>query len=514
MTACISHDYCILGAGPGGLQLAYLLQRERMDYVLLEGGAAPGAFFARYPRHRKLISINKVHTGIDDPDTNLRWDWNSLLCDDEALRFTRFSRAYFPPADTMTAYLAAFASRLELNLRCGWRAEAVTRGDGGFIISGPAGTVRARTLIVATGRVPRRLPAVPGIEHAESYAEMPVDPAGFAGQRVLILGKGNSAMETAESLMESAAVIHMLSPSPVRLAWRTHYVGDVRAVNNNVLDTYQLKSQNTILDAHLERIERLGCGALRADFLYTHADGERRSVVVDRVLACTGFTWDAGLFSGMADPPAASSCGRFPQLSSAWESVNVPGLYFAGALQHGLDYRRSFSGFIHGFRYNAVLMAQILARRAGANVPVPDQVAADPATILAVLIERANRASSLFQQPGFLADIFVPGPGGWRHYRDLTVGVFEDERLSPGAPYLSVTMEYGDFGRHHDPFNIHRHPNDGGSSAFIHPVLRWRSGGAVLAEHHIPEDLDNHWHRPEHLDPARAFLAGLDIWRA
>jgi hypothetical protein len=44
--------------------------------------------------------------------------------------------------------------------------------------------------------------------------------------------------------METAAVIHVAGPHSIRMAWRTHYVGHLRAVNNNFLDTYQLKSQN------------------------------------------------------------------------------------------------------------------------------------------------------------------------------------------------------------------------------------------------------------------------------
>jgi len=42
----------------------------------------------------------------------------------------------------------------------------------------------------------------------------------------------------------------------LRMAWRSHYVGHLRAVNNNLLDTYQLKSQNALLDGTVERIER------------------------------------------------------------------------------------------------------------------------------------------------------------------------------------------------------------------------------------------------------------------
>jgi len=36
------------------------------------------------------------------------------------------------------------------------------------------------------------------------------------------------------------------------------YVGHLRALNNNLLDTYQLKSQNALLDGNIERIDRRG----------------------------------------------------------------------------------------------------------------------------------------------------------------------------------------------------------------------------------------------------------------
>ncbi len=36
-----------------------------------------------------------------------------------------------------------------------------------------------------------------------------MDPEEFTDRRVLIIGKGNSALETADNLVETAAVIHV-----------------------------------------------------------------------------------------------------------------------------------------------------------------------------------------------------------------------------------------------------------------------------------------------------------------
>ena len=59
-------EYLILGAGAAGLQMAYCLEQAGRNYLVLEAGDGPGTFFKQYPRHRKLISINKVHTGFDE----------------------------------------------------------------------------------------------------------------------------------------------------------------------------------------------------------------------------------------------------------------------------------------------------------------------------------------------------------------------------------------------------------------------------------------------------------------
>lgn len=83
-------------------------------------------------------------------------------------------------------------------------------------------------LLVATGLwVPQTVEFV-GSDLVEGYESISTNPEDYKNQAVLILGKGNSAFETAQSIMGRASRVHMLSSSPVRLAWQTHYVGDLR----------------------------------------------------------------------------------------------------------------------------------------------------------------------------------------------------------------------------------------------------------------------------------------------
>ena len=47
------------------------------------------------------------------------------------------------------------------------------------------------------------------------------------------------------------AELHLVSPSRARIAWESHYVGDIRAINAEVLDAYQLKSLDTFIESDL-----------------------------------------------------------------------------------------------------------------------------------------------------------------------------------------------------------------------------------------------------------------------
>ena len=108
----------MIGAGPAGLQLAYLLGKAGRDHVVLEAGPAAGTFYRTFPRHRRMISINKPHTAWHDAEKDLRVDWNSLLCDDPALRFTHYTGRFFPHADDYVRYLADFARGLDIRYGC------------------------------------------------------------------------------------------------------------------------------------------------------------------------------------------------------------------------------------------------------------------------------------------------------------------------------------------------------------------------------------------------------------
>jgi thioredoxin reductase/MFS family permease len=507
-----SMDYLVIGAGPAGLQLGYFLERAGRDYLILEAGRAPGTFFSTFPRHRRLISINKPHTGWDDPELNLRMDWNSLLSDDPRLLFTRYTGRYLPDADDMVRYLADFAGAFGLRVRYGSRVVRVSREGGAFQATDQEGRVyEARRLVVATGFSAPYLPPIPGIETAELYGTVSVDPGDFTDQRVLVIGKGNSGFETADNLIETAAVIHVAGPESIRMAWRTHYVGHLRAVNNNLLDTYQLKSQNALLDGTIQRIERRD-GSYLVTVGFARANEVTKNIPYDRVIVCTGFRFDPSIFDPSCRPELVID-DRFPAQTPEWESVNVPGLYFAGTLMQVRDFKRSTGGFIHGFRYGVRALHRMLERKCHGVEWPHRQLPADPRALADAVLTRVNRTSALWQQFGFLCDLITTGPDGTaRYHEELPVDYV---RANHAGDHFTVTLEYGPDHDRFDPFDIsvgRIAQSDAEAAAkgrYLHPVVRAYQDGELVAEHHVTENLENEWtDETVHREPLRAFLAG------
>jgi thioredoxin reductase len=508
------HDYIILGGGPAGLQLGYFLQRSGRDYVILEGAEHAGAFFEQFPRHRKLISANKVYTGYDDAVRNLRWDWNSLISDDESLLFKRYSREFFPPADEMVRYLRDFAERLKLNVEYRARAARVWR-EGDFHVRTEDGRdYSCKRLIVATGVSRPYLPDIPGVELIEHYWGASVDPEEFAGKRVLILGKGNSAFETADNLMNTASRIYVCSPTPITLSWKSKFVGHLRAINNNFIDTYLLKLQNVMLDADVLGVEKTDTG-LRVSFHYVHAADEIEVMEFDRVIACTGFRFDTSIFDSSCMPKLAIN-DRFPEQTSCFESTNVKDLFVVGTLMQQRDFKKKQSGFIHGFRHNIESLHHVLEERYHGVAWPSRRIPATASALAAAVLARANRSPGLWQQTGFLCDVLVRSADGqsFQYYEDVTTEYAHEGPFAKNAEYHVFTLEFGleIIYASPDPLAVERiHKDDVAGaplSTGIHPIVRRYSYGQLVSEHHVLEDIIPEWDEPtSHVAPLEAHFA-------
>lgn len=512
----MNDNFCVIvGGGPAGLQCAYYLQKSKRSYVILEKNDGAGSTFKSFPRHKKLISINKVWTGETDYEKNLRWDWNGLLHDEADLAklpmFKEYSTDYFPHPDALVQYLQDFADNFKINVHYNTKVTNIAKKNGRFNISTGNGKVyTSKTVIVCTGFWDTNVPDLPGFELSEPYTTMNVDAMDYKNQEVLIVGKGNSGFETADHLTGTTALIHIVSPDPVKFAWKTHYVGDLRAVNNNFLDTYQLKSQNAVLDALITGIRRNADGKrLDVDLEYAHARGEKETLTYDRVLNCTGFTFDSGIFDESATP-MLSYGGKFPKQTVDWESTNVEGMYFAGVLMHERDYKKHTSGFIHGWRYNCRILVKHIEKSHFGKPFESYDIPATPQGLVDAVLARVNRCSCMWQQFGYIGDYIVVDKdmNTAKYYEEFTMEqVLESKEVLKNNQYYTVTLEFNKVCG--DPFAINRDPSPeaADTSVFLHPVVRHYNNGRLLNTIHILEDLYTNWTHPtQHVLPLTEFF--------
>ncbi|GFR80633.1 FAD-dependent oxidoreductase domain-containing protein 2-like [Elysia marginata] len=551
--ACVHHDYCVVGAGPSGLQLGYFLQMSGRNYVIFDRSSKAGSFYELYPRHRKLISINKRHTGRKNAEYNMRHDWNSLLSHDDSLRMTRYSRQMFPDAQVLLDYLDDFQRKLNISVQFNTNIQNLRTESAPAMADGHIYRMEdqrgqqysCRTIILATGMSVPNIPTMKGIDLARGYESVSVDPEDFEGKAVLILGRGNAAFEVADSLYGSTSLIHLIGRSRVRLAWSTHYVGDLRAVNNGLLDTYQLKSLDGLAESSLEEMKleakgnkiHLVLDPERSDTDEDTFDNYAFREPYDVVIRALGFTFDDSIF---ANGTSAVSRGKaltkkYPAINHNYESVDTRGLFYAGTASHSLDFRKSAGGFIHGFRYTARTLHRLLEWRYE-QVQWP-ALSLPRLDLFNTILRRINEASGTYQMFQVLGDVAVFSKDGQtvRYLEEFPLQLLHQLPEHSGIPtpgaVLVVVMEYGrNFsGADKDTFREDRakgEPSEADLSNFLHPVLYFyktlpsgmdmskKSSKDTLPQpdylHHFVEDFHAFWDASHsHILPLRRFLENV-----
>ena len=180
----------IIGAGPAGLAVGAALRRAGAPFEIVERGDAVGASWRRH--------YDRLH--LHTPK------------EQSALPFMPFpaSAPRYPSRDDVIEYLEDYARQFDLAPTLGVDVERCERSeDDRWQVHTNRGIRHARHLVVATGfsRVPRRI-SWPGLDafdgpvlHSSEYA----NGDRFRGQRVLVVGFGNSGAEIALDLADCRA---------------------------------------------------------------------------------------------------------------------------------------------------------------------------------------------------------------------------------------------------------------------------------------------------------------------
>jgi len=179
------YDVMIVGAGPAGLSAALEAHRRGLRYLVVEQGTLADTV-RKYPRHKLLFA--------------------------EPLSIPLYGDLWIADAskESLLQVWETIVANTGLHLRTGQRVEQVVRSGDRFRVVAGGHERHARCVVLAMGRrgTPRTL-GVPGEELAKVVYDV-AEMADFAGRRVLVVGGGDSAIESVLGLAnQPGTTVHL-----------------------------------------------------------------------------------------------------------------------------------------------------------------------------------------------------------------------------------------------------------------------------------------------------------------
>ena len=185
----MANNTIIIGAGPAGLAVGACLKRAGIPHLILEQSDRVAASWRRH--------YDRLHLHTDKKNSELP--------------FVSYPANYprYPSRDQVVKYLEDYASQFALDIRFNQRVQSVHRDNDTWLVQTQDTLHASPNLVVATGNVRQPLlPAWRGLDsfhgkvmHSSEYT----NGATFKGQRVLVVGFGNSGGEIAIDLYEQGA---------------------------------------------------------------------------------------------------------------------------------------------------------------------------------------------------------------------------------------------------------------------------------------------------------------------
>jgi cation diffusion facilitator CzcD-associated flavoprotein CzcO len=300
--------------------VGYYLRRAGLTFELLDDQPAPGGAWPRGWASLRLFS---------PADANSLPGWLMPRPADQG----------FPARDAVIDYLTQYEQRYALPVRRPVRVTTVRRSGRGFAVQTDAGMWQARAVVCATGSWSN--PFIPtyrgqadfgGVQlHSAYYQEaMP-----FAGQRVLVVGGGNSGAQVLAEVSWVARTTWVTEKEPRFLPDDV----DGRVLFSQATQRYRSQAGSAptpppslgnvvMVDSVKEARGRGALGSARPFARFTKtgvvwADG--RAEAVDAVIWCTGFRPALSFLAGLG---VVQPDGRVA--TTGTQATALPGLWLVG----------------------------------------------------------------------------------------------------------------------------------------------------------------------------------------
>lgn len=248
-------DVLIVGSGPAGLSASINAIHHGLDFVTVEKESDLGGTVRHYPR-RKLVMTQPFEVpGYGTLDVR-------EIEKEELVDLWR-----------------DMVETTGLHVHTGETVLSIDNHSDHFVVTttGEAGerTYRTRRVVLAIGRrgIPRTL-GIPGEEGDNVYYSL-AEPERFAGQRIVIVGGGDSAVEAALMLSDQPG-------TTVRLSYRKDKLSRIKPKNHERIEAAIAAGRvEPLWETNLTRIEP-------DTVTYTDASGDEQTLASDDVFIFIG----------------------------------------------------------------------------------------------------------------------------------------------------------------------------------------------------------------------------------
>lgn len=313
-------DVVVIGGGQAGLAAGWHLFRAKVDFVILDDGVAPGGAW----RH-----------GWDSLTLFSPAGYSSL----PGWPMPQPGHAGFPTRDDVIAYLTAYEARYALPVQRPVKVASVNRApDGRLRVATDRGDWLANTVIAASGTWSSPyIPDVPGradFDGVQIHSAQYRNPSGFEGQRVLVVGGGNSGAQIHAELSQTSDSIWVTQTPPVFLPDEVY--GRVLFDRASAIHRGEHIDGPPIGFANIVMVPPVRAARDRGDlttvrmFERMTATGvvwpDGTSSVIDAVIWCTGFRPSLGYLDGLGI--VGGDCKV--AVTAQGQSVDEPKLWLLG----------------------------------------------------------------------------------------------------------------------------------------------------------------------------------------